>query len=190
MDSGCFPGNALVSLKNGEKTTLESLTTGDNILTWDGDRVRETKLISWLHFKQNSTMYFLEVQHQEGIFSATPDHLVYLYNGKTIYTGQLSVGAKLRYVSQNGSIFATHVLGIRGYNSEGYYAPLTKDGTLLVNGVYFSNFGVVSKPIFGYIATSWARSEYFSYFVSNEIMELFTSNLFLASDYIFPNLFF
>ena len=191
MDPGCFPGNALVSLADGKQTRLDSVTTGDKIITWDlHTGVMETKLISWLHSKQNSTMYFLEVQHDYGLFSATPDHLIYLYNGKAIYTGLLTVGAQLRYVAANGSVSATKVQTIRGYKDNGYYAPLTAEGTLLINGIYFSNFGVISKTIFGYIATSWARSESITSLFRSEFVEVFASKLFHAAEFFFPMLFF
>ena len=180
MEPACFPHNSLVTLSNGQSTQIENIQKGDQLLTWStsSQTTIPTSFISWLHNDQNTTNYFVEVVHEYGRFSVTPDHYIYLFNGKLVPAGQLSVGVGIRYINQSERSLESRIISVKGKTTKGVYAPLTSEGSLIVENVLFSNYAVVSKPIFAKLALLPFTSLLPNFLINDQILQLYTHTLY------------
>jgi hypothetical protein len=74
------------------------------------------------------------------------DHLIFRFNQtKPIFAGHLKIGDQLQIISKHGLIQAGSILDIRLIKSQGFYAPLTRSGKLVVDGIVVSNYATVAN---------------------------------------------
>ena len=144
-----------------------------------------TTFLSWLHKDINQTSYFLEITHEHGTITVTPEHYIFLYNGNQIFAGQLSVGASIRFFDQRGGSVQSKIISLEGKRFNGVYAPLTNDGNLIVDRVLFSNYAIVSKSSFGRIALFPFTHILPQSVINDAIVKIYVENL-----YQFVNMFF
>ncbi|XP_071162766.1 uncharacterized protein [Mytilus edulis] len=138
---GCFPEDSLVMLHNQKKKLMKDLSVGDKILTatWDYGQLIQDEVITWLHHVRNDQFVFLQIVHDNGKITLTPEHIMFV--GKNRYpkhASNLKPGDHLYFITNdNASQTATMstVLSIRKVKGRGIYAPLTYSGRLLVDNI-------------------------------------------------------
>lgn len=64
---------------------------------------------------------------------------------KLIFAGHLKLGDQLQMISTDGLKQAGSVVDIRLIRSQGFYAPLTPSGKLVVDGILVSNYATVAN---------------------------------------------
>jgi hypothetical protein len=57
----------------------------------------------------------------------------------------LKIGDQLQVISNDGLIQNGNIIHIQLIESQGYYAPLTPSGKLVVNGIVVSNYAIVAN---------------------------------------------
>jgi hypothetical protein len=140
----CFPANARIQLETGISTSMKDLQVGDKVQTIDTstNQIIYTDVIAFLH-KENTEGLYHVVKTEDGkqvVLSAR--HLI--YSAKTNRSEAISVvfaediipGDFVR-VSGQGNAFK-RVSSVSSLMDSGVYAPMTRHGTLLVNGVLVS----------------------------------------------------
>jgi len=65
---GCFPGHATVSLSSGQTQTMNNLTLGDRVLTYDEStqRFHYEPVIAFLHRSPTQTTQYVTVLTEYG----------------------------------------------------------------------------------------------------------------------------
>ncbi|KFU88487.1 Indian hedgehog protein, partial [Chaetura pelagica] len=115
---GCFPGRALATLEDGARTPLWALRPGQRVLAMDGaGRPTYSDFLTFLDKEPRALTSF------HGI-------------GR---------GHFVRVVAGGGGLRPAEVVAVRDRRDVGVYAPLTRHGTLVVDGVVASCFALVQE---------------------------------------------
>lgn len=164
IDSGCFPGESTVMMEDGEELRMADLKVGDKILTIDRvtGELKTTDVILLMHKNTHSVANFLtitaegnaESTYQERRITLTPNHLLYVHDGsndtsrwrpRAIFAENVRVGDHVYFNSfgPNSKDFTSaKVISIEKVRRRGVYAPLTAEGSLIVDGIVASSYAV------------------------------------------------
>jgi Hint module len=152
----CFSGETVVHRLDGSTLPMKELRIGDHVLTGTSqDDLRYQPVYAFAHRDSNIPTKFLQivtetVDQKEGLpLEMTDDHLVYL-NGtakpipaKNVQVGDVLQGVSARKSQWHGEHIVTQIHPI---TRSGLYAPLTRDGTIVVgNGIVASNYVVFQQ---------------------------------------------
>lgn len=139
--SFCFSSVATVQVQGKGATSMKDLNVGDKILT--GNQVYQT-VYAFAHREHTKTIDFIQLHSKEhGMpLEISREHLVFLA-GKTnpVRADWVEVGDIL----QSGDHRGVEVSKITSIARQGLYAPLTLDGTLVVNGIKASSYISLQK---------------------------------------------
>jgi hedgehog len=167
----CFSGDSFVRLTTGERKSIDSLNVGDELLTLDRTNIIVTEMLIYLDrdtsnrsrsitsicscishcflvycsFVISALFYTLTMQSGEQL-SVTGDHLIGLVSsdGQIIYASVRSVRiGDHALIYSHGNVQPSTIIAIRNEYKQGWFAPLTMHGTLLVNDVYVSCYATV-----------------------------------------------
>jgi hypothetical protein len=152
----CFPGRSVVRTENGLTKSLSNLTIGERVLV----RNKENQLIyepieGFIHSKRQGLFDFLLIhlkfddqQTTRTSLFISPNHLIFLANDtelkSAIFAGQLRRNDRINYFHKNRLISAI-IENIYLTKEEGYYAPLTPSGTIIIDNVLVSNYATVNN---------------------------------------------
>lgn len=152
-ESQCLPGEAIVHVLSRGPVAMASLLPGDLVLAETGldGKLGYEPVLAFLHAippavpAQAERQHTLVVEHETGMLSASPTHVVFARTGAGSRTdlpaSHLRAGDALFVRAANGSLQESLVLTVRrSWAREGLFAPLTASGTLVVDGVLVSNY--------------------------------------------------
>ncbi|CAF4733607.1 unnamed protein product, partial [Rotaria sp. Silwood1] len=147
--TGCFSSDTLVTLVNQQQIPIGKLQIGDELLSIDGNKVISTEMVMMLDQNQlSSAMFYTIVTESKHQVSLTSYHLIATINkdGDIIYIPAKDIkhNDTLRVVT-NGQVYFSSVINVTLEVKDGYYAPLTMTGTLLVNNIDASCFSNVKN---------------------------------------------
>lgn len=147
----CFPVAASVRLAGGTTKALMNLTWGDLVETFSGmNAVTHTAFLLDLHALNTVTADFIKVNHGFGSFHVTPEHLVFVHLSSTAMLTKraidIRVGDLLYVRGPNFTIMESAVTGTSTVQLVGISAPLTFSGTLFVEDVAVSSYGIQHSP--------------------------------------------
>lgn len=131
--SSCFAGSAKVETLQGN-SPISSLKVGDVIRTASGFE----PIVGFLHAEKGTTN-FVELSTTSGVLPVTPDHLVFLANGQAVPAASIKVGDSL---SSGVVTEINHVV-----RSDGIYSPITKSGTIVVEGNVASTYAAAHESL-------------------------------------------
>ena len=142
--AACFPGQSLVQTKDGSKKSLANLNIGDDVLVMNKDnQLIYEPIIEFIHMKRTGFYEFLSIQIKNTSLYISANHLIFLANGSAVFAGQLRREDRIKYYDQN-QLISTEIESIYLTNEEGYYAPLTSSGTIIIDNVLVSNYATIS----------------------------------------------
>jgi len=138
--STCFPGTATILTENGPKD-MSDLVLGDKVVTVrPGTGLILTEFLGWLDRDSSSIASFLQLQTKgEGNqrLSLTDRHVVFTVSSTGTlqhgFAGDLVPGDRLAYWTEMG-LEAREISKITKWKGKSFWAPLTREGTLLVDG--------------------------------------------------------
>ncbi|CAF2109372.1 unnamed protein product [Rotaria magnacalcarata] len=146
---GCFSSDSSVMLTNGEEKQIGYLQTGDEILTVDDSAVIPTEMVFMLD-KQTSKQakFYTFITDSGHKISLTGFHLIPIVSPKSkinyIAAREVQLGDQF-YVLINGHMESSSVRNITIEIKQGYFAPLTLTGTILVNDILASCYASVKN---------------------------------------------
>jgi len=158
-DNYCFWGLSTVTLSTGAKVHIADLKQGDlvEVLGLDGT-VQHDEFYGWLDVQRDEVVRFvvltLDVPDAARLV-VTPDHLVFRaddpidtdFDQHTPALAQeLAVGDRVWYKHNDGKARPVAIKSAVISYLRGAYAPLTRSGMLLVDGVLASNYANVHLP--------------------------------------------
>ena len=147
--SSCFAGRSQVILHDGISKELSQVQIGDLVMV-NENNVYEP-VIAFIHAKEDGLFDFLVIDVYSSLSNTSstlfvsPNHLIFDYDsGEARFAGKLHVGDRLQYIDNN-KIIPGEIINIQLKQEEGYYAPLTPSGTIVIDKVVASNYASVSN---------------------------------------------
>lgn len=163
---GCFPGRALVTMKDGVEKPIRDLQTGDLVLaSTESDGTGElvySEVLAFLDRSPITQKHFYVIRTEDGAsVSLTAAHLLFVWVGncssrgqpkpgsgslQTIFASDAQPGQCLLIVDE-GELRkgVSRITRVEVQEDWGAYAPLTAHGTLVVNGVMTSCYAAVNE---------------------------------------------
>ncbi|XP_011688140.1 PREDICTED: sonic hedgehog protein A [Wasmannia auropunctata] len=153
---GCFPGGSLVRTEDGSTKRLDEVHLGERIAALDsrGDVVY-SEVIAFLDRSPSERRQFVRVTTESGrVLTLTPAHLVPVEGRSSVFAGSVQPGDRILVSDIDAAIATNEVDSRMRWDSvvetklvleEGVYAPLTMEGTLLVDDVVASCYAVVNS---------------------------------------------
>ena len=148
----CFPGDAVVTLDNGNKKTMADLAVGDKVLTANGVY---TEVFLFSHRLQSASYNFIEFKTETTTLAVTGNHYLYV-NGNLREAQYVSVGDSLTLAS--GKL--AKVLSVGRVQKDGIFNPHTLQGDIVVDGVLTSTYTSAFSPTLAHVVLAPLRGLY------------------------------
>ncbi|NXC81072.1 IHH protein, partial [Cercotrichas coryphoeus] len=153
---GCFPGRALATLEDGAQTPLWALRPGQRVLAMDGaGRPTYSDFLAFLDKEPRAltTFHVIETREPPRRLVLTPTHLLFVAENasaptarfRPVFASLVHPGHFVLVVAGGGSLQPAEVVRVWERRDVGAYAPLTRHGTLVVDGVVASCFALVQE---------------------------------------------
>ncbi len=155
----CFSSDSTVQIKSTkERKSMKNLQIGDQVLVdinKQGQHVYEP-IYSFIHASSHGIYDYLKIfveNNFEQTLIISSNHLVYRFNQTNpVFAGHLKIGDQLQMISNEGFIQNGTIRNIQLIKSQGYYAPLTRSGKLVVDGIVVSNYATVANHQLAHLA--------------------------------------
>mgnify|MGYP001077172210 CR=1 FL=1 len=145
----CFPGRSQVILHDGRTKQLSQLKIGDLVIV-NENNVYEP-VLAFIHASKENLFNYLAMEINSSLSNTSstlfvsPNHLIFDYDsGEARFAGKFQVGDRVQFI-QNNKITPSEIINIELKQEQGFYAPLTPSGTIVVDGVVASNYASVSN---------------------------------------------
>lgn len=173
--SGCFTANSTVLTSTGIHRRLNELRLGEKVLsmTATGNAVF-SEVIMFLDRNDAQVRDFVRITTDGGaVLSVTPAHLIMVWNpdkelSKFIFAAEIEEGDYV-LVNMNSTLVPRKVRHIATIRSRGVYAPLTREGTIVVDSVVASCYALVNSQ-------SLAHWGFVPFRIVNYIKDWFSDN--------------
>lgn len=163
--TGCFTGDSTVQIATGETRLLNELRIGDQVLSMDSNgQLKYSEVYMFLDRDEKQKREFIRIETDGGhSITATPSHLIYTWQTSAAHATDTTTTdtANFRFaelieigdfvlVNVNGTLEPRRVQTIHTELHRGVYAPLTYDGTIVVNSIAASCYALVEKHSMGH----------------------------------------
>ncbi|KOC59492.1 Sonic hedgehog protein A [Habropoda laboriosa] len=158
---GCFPGRSLVRTEDGSTKRLDQVQLGERIAALDshGDIVY-SEVIAFLDRSLTERRQFVQLTTESGrVLTLTPAHLVPIEGRSSIFAGRVQPGDKILVRDPADDekklqhrLRWDKVVDNRLVLEEGIYAPLTTEGTVLIDDVVASCYAFVDSQELAHFA--------------------------------------
>ncbi|XP_076678188.1 hedgehog signaling protein [Andrena cerasifolii] len=157
---GCFPGRSLVRTEQGTTKRLDQVQLGERIAALDSrGEVVYSEVIAFLDRSLKERRQFVQLTTESGrVLTLTPAHLVPVEGTSSTFAGRVQPGDKILVRDPADENEVEHrlrwdkVVGTRLVLEEGIYAPLTTEGTLLVDDVVASCYAFIDDQQMAHLA--------------------------------------
>lgn len=171
---GCFPGDASVTLESGAQKPIRDLRPGERVLTSSssdsGGELAFSEVLTFLDRDPDAHGLFYTLQTEAGPqLSLTAAHLLFASEGncsegaapapgalKTVYASDVQPGQCV-LVSGGRSGRLSRVNRVSVAIKRGVFAPLTRQGTVVVDGVLASCYAAVNQHLLAHRSFSPLR---------------------------------
>ena len=139
----CFPGDATVFSKDGTKL-MKDLKIGDKVLCNNTDF---SEVIAFLHYQPTEIAVYLTLDTEQGSsITISANHLVFTaispesssMKVQPLLAGEIKEGDSLIVCDEQNQPATSQVTKIHTVQKQGVYAPLTRSGVIVVDGVMAS----------------------------------------------------
>lgn len=173
---GCFPGEALVTLASGGQRSISDLRPGERVLASAGSdgsgELVYSEVLLFLDRDPAAWTLFYTLHTEAGArLSLTAAHLIFVSEGncsegalpahgalRTVYASDAQPGqCVLVSEEKGGQGRLSRITRVSVRESRGAFAPLTQQGTLVVDGVVASCYAVVDQHSLAHWAFSPLR---------------------------------
>jgi len=149
----CFPSDATVAVQRPggqvDDTPMERLQVGDRVLTQAGF----SKIFAFMDHANDVKAEYVQLVAASGHeLSITADHILYAHAGRTpVLAGSIAEG-DLVWMAAPGDPepMASRVLNVSRAVKNGMHAPLTEDGSVVVNGLLASSYAKIKTLRWGH----------------------------------------
>ena len=178
---GCFTGHGTVTVENLGTVTMSDVRVGDRVLSMRSDGVLEySDVIAFMDRDDLGYGLFYTIHTESGKhLTLTGKHLVYTIkqnSSRSVNDAELVFAESVRrgqylLLGDKDSLIATEITDISTATQRGIYAPLTKHGTIIVDGLVASCYAYINNialahSVFAPIRAYYDISQYLSTFYS------------------------
>ena len=138
----CFPGSSLVVTKTGLKS-MQHLQIGDELLCMGVNSKKEfSEVIAFLHYSPKQQAQYLAFETEKGpAITVSRNHIIFSVKSclkpRPVLAGEIKEGDYI-FVVDPGKPNFCKVTKIHTVQKRGVYAPLTRSGVIVVDGVMAS----------------------------------------------------
>lgn len=174
---GCFPGDAVVTVEGGGQRSISELRPGDRVLAWtdsDSSELVYSEVLTFLDRDPVTPRLYYALHTESGAeLLLTAAHLVFVTEGncsegaepahgalRTVYAADARPGQCVLVSGGKPGQGAGHlsrVTQVTLREGRGAFAPLTQQGTVVVDGVVASCYAVVDQHSLAHWAFSPLR---------------------------------
>ncbi|XP_073344695.1 sonic hedgehog protein [Pagrus major] len=164
---GCFPGSSTVTLQDGTNKAVKDLRTGDRVLAADDDgNPIYTDFIMFIDQDSTTKRLFYVIETDSGQkITLTAAHLLFVGHNSTdeermsaIFASQVQRGQKVFVFDAEGSrLEPVTVKRIYTQEQVGSFAPVTVQGTVVVDQVLASCYAVIEDHVLAHWALAPVR---------------------------------
>jgi len=162
--SRCFPANSYVRGINNEKILMKNLQVGTKVLTIGADGAPlYSDVIMMMHKQENMFINdYINIKTDSGQqITLSSHHLIYTLKDGYIFSKDVTINQSLyNYNSKSNSFNISRVIAIDFVTKKGAYAPLSMDGTIVVNDVYTSCYALFPSHVISHHVFSIWRFVY------------------------------
>lgn len=154
-DPGCFsPHDTVIKADGNTLEYVKDLRVGDTVLAISATgQLVYSPVITFIDKSPDKEMYFLKIETENNKLFLTPTHLIFrqtssggsLASSKAVFASNIKTGDYVFVLSSNMSMIPERVDGVSSVSIRGAYAPLTAEGTIVVNNVATSCYAVVEN---------------------------------------------
>ena len=162
----CFPANSRVTLESGENINMRQLRVGDKVRTLGmNGETADSKVIAFLHRAEKIKAEFYKFETSGGnALILSPQHLIFRKENSrrpisAVFASEIKLG-NLLYTSNGSASEYKAVTRISMVTEIGVYAPLTMQGTLLVDGILVSCYATWPSHDVAHLAMAPLRAAY------------------------------
>ncbi|XP_061569680.1 sonic hedgehog protein [Cololabis saira] len=157
---GCFPGSSTVTLQDGTQKAVRDLRPGDRVLAADDDgNPLYTDFLTFIDRESNISRIFYVIETESGHrIRLTAAHLIFTADNSTeaqqqqrlrlrasaVFASKVLPGQKV-FVSEAERLVPATVTRIYTETHQGSYAPVTAQGSVVVDRVLASCYAVVEN---------------------------------------------
>jgi hypothetical protein len=148
LEAGCFPAESYAYLQSGDKVKMKDLRIGDQVLALDDTgRVVYSDVILMLDKQESDELAYYVLRTDNGhSLTLSADHLVFISK----FSNSTMSAKQARYVSTGEYLYEWHINSqkflprqiqtITIETKMGAYAPLTLEGTIVIDGHLASSY--------------------------------------------------
>lgn len=155
LEVECFPSDATVDVLNGGKTSLSSLKIGSEVRVLNDDgQIGYSKVIAFLHRDVDEHALYRRIRTRNAQIELSQRHLIHHRQQGFIWAEKLAMGDEILVVSSeiNNQTQWEEILEIDNIVKQGLMAPLTEQGTIVVNNVHASCYALVKSHQIAHLA--------------------------------------
>lgn len=156
--SGCFSSDSTVETETGEIRRLSQLKVGERIMSVNSNgEIVFSEVIMFLDRDVNQTREFVQIKTNSGAtIRTTPAHLLpvwkpHQHETKYLYADQVEENDFL-LVNVNSNLEPQRVTEVKAVLSRGFIAPLTREGTVVVDSVAASCYALINSQSLAHIS--------------------------------------
>jgi hypothetical protein len=148
LEVECFPSDATVDVMNNGKVPLSSLQIGAQVrVINEENQVRYSPIIAFLHRELDEHALYKRIRTKNSVIELSKRHLIYHRKGDFIWAEKLIKGDEIlvsSVIHENETQWE-EIIEITDVYKQGLMAPLTEQGTIIVNNVHASCYALVKS---------------------------------------------
>jgi hypothetical protein len=192
----CFAADSLVTLVDGSQKSIAQLQPGDTVLAYNDKtkQVISTQLLTMLDFQPNQFAMFKQVTTATGRqLSLTSSHLLPTDTYGYVMAKNIHIGMNIYVMNENGLLISESISNVSDVVKQGYVAPLTEEGTLIVNNVAASCYATINSHYVAHNVLAPMRWWYGIFGISKESSETigvhwFAKMLYEMTTFLIPSI--
>ncbi|KAI3389870.1 hypothetical protein SNEBB_005546 [Seison nebaliae] len=193
----CFPKNSRIRVQNrmdGEygEIAVEKLNKNYLIESFDVEQnIRYSPFIQWLHKNDDEISWMLKfiLSNSTEPLIVSKDHLLLINNEEFVKAYSVKSTDQLS-IKINNKLELTNIVSIDYVETEGVYAPLTDDGTIIVNNVAASCYASINDQYTANLFVGIVKNINNYLGIDHQYSTKFYEYIFILSSHINPLLFY
>ncbi|CAF1252130.1 unnamed protein product [Adineta steineri] len=192
----CFAADSFVTLSNGKLKQINELQSDDIVFAYNDQTktIVTTPIITMLDNRPNQFAMFKHLTTVSGQeLSLTSSHLLLTDIHGYIMAKNIRVGMNVFVMNNNGLLSNETISNVIDIVKQGYIAPLTQEGTLIVNNIVASCYATINNHYLAHAALApmrWWYNFFGKETISNENngIHWFPKMLYAMTAYLMPSI--
>jgi len=151
----CFPSDATVEVLDIGKVRLSALQIGQQVrILDDRNQIIYSPVIAFLHHDLDEQASYKRIRTKNARIELSDRHLIHRHNDGFVWAEKLLKGDEILVISSEHTNKTNweEIIDITDIDKQGLIAPLTEQGTIIVNNVHASCYALVKSHTIGHLA--------------------------------------